>query len=105
MKPFDELDLKVVVEIGLYKAKLEAERERLIVELQESLAKVKTLSGLLPICAWCKKLRNDEGYWKPVEEYISEHTGTEFTHGICPECLSRVLAEEDSKKNNNSKDS
>ena len=66
--------------------KAEQEREKLIQELQETLQKVKTLSGLLPICAWCKKLRDDEGYWKSVEEYLGEHTRAEFTHGICPEC-------------------
>ena len=80
----------------------EEERERLIQELQESLAKVNTLSGLLPICAWCKKLRDDKGYWKSVEEYISAHTGAEFTHGICPECYNRFMADENSKKNKNS---
>lgn len=76
-------------------------------ELQESLAKVSTLSGLLPICAWCKKLRDDKGYWKSVEEYISAHTGAEFTHGMCPECLNKYFpehsAEENGKENNNSK--
>ena len=66
--------------------KLEEQREQLIKELQESLAKVKTLSGLLPMCAWCRKLRDDKGYWLNVEQYISTHTLAEFTHGICPEC-------------------
>ncbi len=83
------------------------ERKRFIRELQETLAKVNTLSGLLPICAWCKKLRDDEGYWKSVEEYISAQTGAEFTHGMCPECQNKYFAEhfteEDSKENNNSK--
>ena len=86
--------------------KAEEERERLIQELQETLTKVNTLSGLLPTCAWCKKLRDDEGYWKSVEEYISAHTGAEFTHGMCPECQKKYFAEhfteEDSKENNNS---
>jgi len=83
--------------------KAQEERERLIQELQETLAKVNTLSGLLPICAWCKKLRDDEGYWKSVEEYISAHTGAEFTHGMCPECYNKYFSEhsteEDSKEN------
>jgi PAS domain S-box-containing protein len=64
----------------------EAERERLIQELQMALARVKMLSGLLPICANCKKIRNDQGYWKQVETYISSHSEATFTHGICPEC-------------------
>jgi len=103
MKPFEETDLKVAVEIGLYKAKLEAERERLITELQEALGKVKTLSGLIPICAWCKKIRDDKGYWQAVEQYIQEHSRAEFSHGICPECYDKYFAEEDSKKNPDSK--
>ena len=66
--------------------RLEEQQKRLIKELQESLAKVETLSGLLPMCAWCRKLRDDKGYWLNVEQYISTHTLAEFTHGICPEC-------------------
>jgi signal transduction histidine kinase len=72
-------------------------------DLQESLAKIKTLSGLLPICAWCKKIRDDEGYWKDVEQYISEHTKAELTHSICPECFNKVCAKEASKENNSNK--
>lgn len=55
-------------------------------ELQEALATVKTLSGLLPVCAKCRKVRNDQGYWQQVETYIREHSAVEFTHGICPDC-------------------
>lgn len=90
-KPFEEIDLRVAIEIGLYKAKLEAERERLITELQEALAKVETLSGLLPICAWCKNIRNDKGYWQTVEQYISERSRAEFTHGICLDCAKKYF--------------
>ena len=68
----------------------ECERERLILELQEALAKVKTLSGLLPICASCKKIRNQEGKWQVLELYIRTHTQADFTHGICPECRVRL---------------
>ncbi len=93
IKPFEDTDLRVAVEIGLYKAGLEAEREQLIVELKEALAKVKTLSGLLPICAWCKNIRNDEGYWQAVEQYVGEHTTAEFTHGICPDCIKKYYPE------------
>ncbi|MCH8864958.1 MAG: PAS domain S-box protein [Chloroflexi bacterium] len=71
--------------------KAEQEREKLIQELTKTLQEVKTLSGLLPICAWCKKFRDDEGYWKSVEEYLGERTGAEFTHGICPECAAKFL--------------
>jgi len=68
----------------------ECERERLILELQEALAKVKTLSGLLPICASCKKIRNQEGKWQVLELYIRTHAQADFTHGICPECRVRL---------------
>ena len=74
--------------------KIEAERERLVQELKETLAKVRVLSGMLPICAWCKKVRDDKGYWKKVETYIEEYSDASFTHGICPECLDRVKMEE-----------
>lgn len=64
----------------------EQERERLIGELQKAVAELKTLSGLLPICASCKKIRDDHGYWTQVEVYVMAHSRAEFTHGICPEC-------------------
>ncbi len=69
---------------------IEEERQRLISELQEALSKVKTLSGLLPICASCKKIRDDKGYWNQIESFISEHSEAEFSHGICPECAARL---------------
>jgi PAS domain S-box-containing protein len=68
----------------------EQERERLVRDLQYALDKAKTLHGLLPMCAWCKKIRNDKGYWQRVETYVQEHSGASFTHGICPECLNKV---------------
>jgi sigma-B regulation protein RsbU (phosphoserine phosphatase) len=66
------------------------ERERLIEKLQVALAKVKLLSGLLPICASCKKIRDDKGYWNQIESYIIEHSEAEFSHGICPECAKKL---------------
>lgn len=70
-----------------------AEREELIRELQEALSKVKQLSGLLPICAGCKKIRDDKGYWQQIESYIHQHSEAEFSHGICPECAQKYYAE------------
>jgi PAS domain S-box-containing protein len=67
----------------------EAERDILIHDLQEALANVKSLSGLLPICASCKKIRDDKGYWSQVESYIQKHSDATFTHGMCPECLKK----------------
>lgn len=70
--------------------KAEADREAVIVKLQESLATVKQLSGMLPICASCKKVRDDKGYWSQIEAYISEHSEAEFSHGLCPDCAGRL---------------
>lgn len=67
--------------------KAELDRELVIRQLQDALAQVKTLSGLIPICAHCKKIRDDRGYWNQLEEYIRRHSHAEFTHGICPECM------------------
>ncbi len=67
----------------------EAERERIVRELTEALAKVKTLSGLLPLCSWCKNIRNDEGYWQGIETYLSDHSDARFTHGMCPDCFAK----------------
>lgn len=73
--------------------KAEEEKEKIIVQLQEALARVKTLSGLLPICASCKKIRDDDGYWHQVEVYIRDHAEVEFSHGICPECVKKLYPE------------
>lgn len=67
----------------------ERERDRLIAELKEALLKVKTLSGLLPICAGCKKIRDDKGYWNQIEQYLKEHSDVIMSHGICPECAEK----------------
>jgi PAS domain S-box-containing protein len=82
------------------------EREKLIKELQSALDNVKTLQGLIPICASCKKIRDDKGFWNQVEGYISEHTDAKFTHGICPDCAKELYGDvydkvnEDQKKKN-----
>ena len=70
----------------------EAEREQLIEELQTALAEVKTLSGMIPICGWCKNVRNDKGYWSTVEQYVRTHTKATFTHGMCPDCAKQFEA-------------
>lgn len=73
----------------------EEEKARLITELQTTLADIKTLSGLLPICAHCKKIRDDSGYWKKIESYIQAHSKAEFSHSICPECADKFYPEYD----------
>jgi len=70
--------------------RVEAEREKLIRELQDALAQIKKLSGLLPICASCKKIRDDQGYWNQIEAYIRDHSEAKFSHGICPECMKKL---------------
>ena len=67
--------------------KAEEDREQLVRELQAALAEVQTLRAILPICSYCRKIRDDENYWHTVEGYISRHTATKFSHGICPSCM------------------
>jgi PAS domain S-box-containing protein len=73
--------------------RIEKEREQLIQELTSALAKVKTLSGLLPICANCKKIRDDHGYWTQIECYIRDHSMADFSHGLCPDCVDGLYPE------------
>lgn len=80
--------LSVVMDISERKC-AEQERERLLAELASALSQVKKLGGLLPICSHCKKIRDDKGYWKQIEEYISDHSEAEFSHGICKECAEK----------------
>ena len=89
VKPFDERELHVGVEIALYRAEAENKLKTLNLELNEALAEIKTLYGLLPICAWCKKIQNEKGEWEKLESYLESHSNAEFTHGICPDCLAK----------------
>lgn len=73
----------------------EEERERLVRELQAALAEVKTLQQILPLCSYCRKIRDDEDYWQSVESYVAKHTGARFSHGICPDCYTKVVAQLD----------
>jgi YesN/AraC family two-component response regulator len=68
------------------------EQQKVVQQLRDALAQVKVLSGLLPICAACKRIRNDQGYWGEVETYIEAHSSVQFSHGICPECAADVRA-------------
>lgn len=72
------------------KKKTETERNKLLVELQSSISKVKMLSGLLPVCSSCKKIRTDEGDWEVIEAYIKKHSEADFTHSICPDCVKKL---------------
>jgi hypothetical protein len=70
--------------------KYEQERESMIAQLQEALANVKTLSGLLPMCSWCKKIRDEHGVWSEIENYIQQRSDADITHGICTECQNKI---------------
>ena len=72
---------------------VEEERERLIRDLTNAIEEIKTLKGILPICSYCKKIRDDMGAWKMLEIYISEHSEAKFSHGLCPECHENVMKE------------
>lgn len=82
--------------------KTEEEKEKLINNLQETLNEVKTLRGLIPICAWCKKIRDDKGFWNKVESYLKKHSEVNFTHRICPDCAQKhypdLFVSEDKKE-------
>jgi PAS domain-containing protein len=84
--------------IGMYlditeRKKIEEERERLLNELRDALSNIKTLKALLPICSYCRKIRDDRGYWERLDTYIAKNTDTQFSHGMCPECEKKAVAE------------
>jgi DNA-binding response OmpR family regulator len=93
IKPFAADELHARVHVGL---RLLALREGLaarVTELEDAVSKIKQLHGLLPICSYCKKIRNDDNYWEQVEQYVTEHTNVQFSHGICPVCYDKVSRE------------
>ena len=94
-KPFDPDELRARIEVGKRMVELQAALADKVKELQKALDEVRTLSGLIPICAYCKKIRNDTGFWQQVEVYVRDHTAADFTHGICPECSVKLLADLD----------
>lgn len=83
VKPYTKKELNANIEMALYKHKLD-------LELKEARARIKTLGGLIPICASCKSIRDDKGYWNQIEAYIRDHSEVEFTHGICPKCTKKL---------------
>jgi len=82
--------LSLIVGFSLRMDKAAKEREKLIAELRDALTEVVTLRGIIPICASCKKVRDDKGYWNQIESYIREHSEADFSHGICPECAKKL---------------
>jgi DNA-binding response OmpR family regulator len=92
-KPFEWDMLRARLRTAVRIATLQRDLAQRVTELQRALASVKQLSGLLPICSYCKRIRNDGDYWQQLEAFVSEHTNAEFSHGICPHCLERATAE------------
>jgi DNA-binding response OmpR family regulator len=93
-KPFNREELRARVQVGIRVLELQGALAQRVRELEEALASVKTLQGLLPICSYCKKIRNDRNYWQQVEGYICDHSEAQFSHGICPECYTQFVQPE-----------
>jgi sigma-B regulation protein RsbU (phosphoserine phosphatase) len=93
-KPFDRDELRARVQAGVRILELQASLADHIRELEDALSNIKQLQGLLPICCYCKKIRDDQNYWQQVEGYITLHTEAKFSHSICPECYEKVVKPE-----------
>ena len=94
VKPFDPSELRARVQVGMRVVDLQRALAARVRDLEAALSKVNQLQGLLPICAYCKKIRDDQNYWTQVESYVSRHADVQFSHGICPDCYAKVVAEE-----------
>lgn len=94
-KPFNSNELQSRVNAGVRIVKLEEELHTKIDELEEAFKNINTLERIIPMCAWCKKIRDDSNFWLQVEDYISSHSDSEFTHSICPGCLDDYCKEND----------
>lgn len=93
-KPFNQAELRARLQVGLRVAGLQRSLAERVRELEETVAKVKTLQGLLPICSYCKRIRDDQNYWQQVESYIAAHSNAAFTHGVCPSCYAEHVQTE-----------
>ena len=94
-KPFDPLELEARVRVGERMVMLQQRLSARVTELEQALAHVKRLQGLLPICSYCKKVRNEANYWEQVDSYLSTHSDLDFTHGICPTCSDKMMKQLD----------
>jgi sigma-B regulation protein RsbU (phosphoserine phosphatase) len=90
-KPFDRQELRARIGVGMRIAELQKNLADRVLELEAALSRVRQLQGLLPICSYCKKVRDDQNYWQQVDSYISKRTEVEFSHSICPTCYDRLL--------------
>ena len=94
VKPFDHGELRARVDVGRRIVELQQSLADRVHELEEALSQVRSLHGLLPICAYCKKIRDDKNYWQEVEGYISKHSEAQFSHAICPSCYEKCVKPE-----------
>ena len=94
-KPFDPVELEARVRVGQRMVKLQRSLAARVTEVEAALAHVQRLQGLLPICSYCKKVRNEANYWEQVESYFTTHSDLDFTHSICPQCTEKMLREVD----------
>jgi len=92
-KPFDAAELRARMQVGVRVVNLQTTLAERVREVEEALSRVKQLQGLLPICSYCKKIRDDQNYWHQVESYVGQHTDARFSHGICPECTEKFRVE------------
>jgi sigma-B regulation protein RsbU (phosphoserine phosphatase) len=90
-KPFDRAELRARVQVGVQVLELQGNLFERVRELETALSQVKQLQGLLPICSYCNKIRDEQNYWQRVESYLSEHAEVVFSHGICPDCYTKVV--------------
>ena len=93
-KPFDREELRARLEVGRRIVELQRSLAERVQQLEDALARVKQLQGLVPICSYCKKIRNDQNFWQQVDTYVSEHSEAQFSHGICPECYEKIVKPE-----------
>ena len=91
IKPFDRAELRARVQVGAHVLELQSKLAERVRELEEAVVQVRQLQGLLPICSYCKKIRDEQNYWQRVDTYLSEHTDVMFSHGICPDCYRDVI--------------
>lgn len=90
-KPFDRGELRARVQVGVQVLELQRKLAERVIELEDTLAQVKQLQGLLPICSYCKNIRDEQNYWQRVDSYLMEHADVMFSHGICPDCYRDVV--------------
>lgn len=94
VKPFNEAELRARINVGVRMVELQRELSNRVLEVERALAEITELRGILPICAYCKNVRDDSNYWQTVEQYIGSHADIKFSHGVCPKCMEAVVKPE-----------